>query len=90
MGKRSEPATEQGPGFEASLERLEALVERLESADLPLEQALETFEAGVALTRTCSEQLAEAERRIEVLVREGSRFVARPQESEDTPPDGTG
>lgn len=72
-------------GFEDALARLEGLVERLESPDLPLEEALETFEAGVALTRRCSEQLEAAERRIEVLVREGGRYVARPHELEGEP-----
>lgn len=65
-------------GFEAALEQLEGLVDRLESGDLPLESALAAFEQGVALTRRCADQLAAAERRIETLVREGGRLVARP------------
>ena len=93
MSKRSEPtptapSDEPELAFEAALARLEELVARLESADLPLEQALATFEAGVALTRRCSEQLEAAERRIELLVREGGRLVARPHEIEDAPADG--
>ena len=46
------------------------MVERLESGDLPLEEALAAFEEGVRLSRRCSEQLEAAERRIEVLVKE--------------------
>ena len=71
--------------FEASLEELESIVDRLEGGDLPLEAALAAFEEGVGLTRRCAEQLEDAERRIEVLVQEGANWVARPfEESEET------
>ncbi len=69
-----------GPSFEAALEQLEAIVDRLEQGDLALEDALRAFEAGVGLTRRCAKQLTDAERRIEVLVREGESWVARPFE----------
>jgi exodeoxyribonuclease VII small subunit len=69
-----------GPSFEAALEQLEAIVDRLEQGDLTLEDALRAFEAGVGLTRRCAKQLSDAERRIEVLVREGESWVARPFE----------
>ena len=67
--------------FEQALEQLEEIVERLERGDLPLEEALLAFESGVALTRRCAGQLDEAERRIDVLVREGERWMARPFEA---------
>ncbi len=67
-------------GFEAALARLETIVDRLEQGDIELEQALATFEEGVALTRRCAGQLEDAERRIEVLVREGEKWIARPFE----------
>jgi exodeoxyribonuclease VII small subunit len=70
--------------FEASLERLEAIVDRLEGGELPLEAALEAFETGVALTRRCASELEATERRIEVLVAEGGNWVSRPfQEAEE-------
>ena len=69
-----------GSSFETSLEELEALVDRLEAGDLPLEAALAAFERGVALTRHCALQLETAERRIEALVREGENWVTRPFE----------
>ncbi len=69
--------------FEQALEQLEGIVERLERGDLPLEEALSTFESGVALTRRCAGQLDEAERRIDVLVREGERWMARPFEASE-------
>lgn len=54
--------------FETALEQLEGTVARLEEGEMPLEEALELFEAGVKLSRQCSTTLEEAERRIEILV----------------------
>jgi exodeoxyribonuclease VII small subunit len=68
------------PHFEQALSRLEAIVDRLEAGDLELETALEIFEQGVALTRRCAGQLEDAERRIEVLVRDGEKWISRPFE----------
>ena len=49
----------------------------MEQGDLPLEKSLELFEQGVRLSRECQERLAEAERRVEVLLRdaEGRPFA---------------
>lgn len=57
--------------FEKSLAALERIVRELERGDLPLERSLELFEQGVRLSRECQERLSEAERRIEVLLRDG-------------------
>ena len=56
--------------FEASLEALEQIVRDLEQGDLPLERSLELFERGIRLSRECQERLSQAERRIEVLLRD--------------------
>ena len=61
---------EQARSFEASLEALEQIVQQLESGDLPLEKSLELFEQGVRLSRECQERLSQAERRIEILLRD--------------------
>ena len=61
---------EQAKTFEASLEALEKIVEELEQGDLPLEKSLELFEQGIGLSRQCQERLSQAERRIEVLLRD--------------------
>lgn len=61
---------EQARTFEASLEALERIVQQLESGDLPLEKSLELFEQGIRLSRECQERLSQAERRIEVLLRD--------------------
>ena len=63
-------AAPEGVSFEAALASLEGVVARLESGDLPLEQALEAFEEGVALSRRCTATLDAAERRIEILMAE--------------------
>jgi exodeoxyribonuclease VII small subunit len=82
-GADAEPA--QALSFEAALARLEQLALRLEAGELPLEEALATFEQGVALSRRCAEELARAERRLEHLVqgRDGeqrTRFEPEPAE----------
>ncbi len=58
--------------FEDSLTELETRVRRLESGDLPLEDALKVFEEGIALTRECHEKLDGAEERITELTRGSS------------------
>ncbi len=55
------------PSFDDGLNRLEALVQQLESGSLSLEDALARFEEGVQLSQALQKQLAEAQRRVEVL-----------------------
>ena len=62
---------EQLPDFEQSLAELEALVAKLEQGDVPLEDALKTFERGVALTRQCQTSLRTAQQKVEVLLSRG-------------------
>lgn len=69
--------------LEESIKTLEALVEELESGELPLEKALAEFERGVRLTRRCQAALADAEQRIEILLSEEGEpepFEAQPEE----------
>jgi exodeoxyribonuclease VII small subunit len=84
MARSSAPAAKPEPSFESALERLEAIVDRLESGDLPLEQALAAFEEGVSLSRRCAGELETAERRIEILVGGGPGVATtEPFEPED-------
>jgi len=70
---------EQARTFEASLEALEQIVHQLEDGDLPLDKSLELFEQGIGLSRECQERLSQAERRIEILLRDNQgRPVASP------------
>jgi exodeoxyribonuclease VII small subunit len=55
--------------LEKSLADLEALVEELESGDLPLDKAMQKFEEGIKLTRGCQAALREAEQKVEILLK---------------------
>ena len=58
--------------FESAMERLEEIVEQMESDKLPLESLLERYEEGTKLVRFCSEKLTAAEKRIEIITRNAS------------------
>ena len=55
--------------LEKSLADLEALVEELESGDLPLDKAMKKFEEGIKLTRGCQAALKDAEQKVEILMK---------------------
>lgn len=65
--KASEAAPEAGLAFEAALDELEALVHKMESGELSLEDSLAAFERGVKLTRHCQAALKSAELKVKVL-----------------------
>ena len=69
--------------FESALEELEELVERLESGDLPLDEALADFERGVKLTRECQKKLASAEQKVKVLMEENGQVQELPFDTDD-------
>jgi len=71
--------------FESSLKELERIVEELEAGDLPLEHSLELFEQGVKLSRECQKRLDEAERKVEILLKDsdGSYSPAPFDDSEE-------
>jgi len=56
--------------FEDALKQLEGIVEKLEGEDLSLEDSLKDFEEGVRLTRYCHNKLNEAEKKIEILMKD--------------------
>ena len=69
--------------FEVALARLEELVKELEQGDLPLEQSLKLFEEGIKLSRICNRRLEDAERRVEILLKdEAGNVVAQPFDEE--------
>ena len=61
--------------FEDCLTRLEQIVSALEAGNLPLEESLKVFEEGITLARHCAHYLDDAERRIEMLVKDESGGV---------------
>jgi exodeoxyribonuclease VII small subunit len=66
--------------FEKALAELESLVERLERGDVPLDEALRTFERGVALTRSCQASLQAAQQRVEILLKRSGQSEVHPFE----------
>jgi exodeoxyribonuclease VII small subunit len=60
------------PDFETALKRLEEIVKKLENGELSLDSALQLFEEGINLSRFCHTKLEEAERRVEILVKNSS------------------
>jgi exodeoxyribonuclease VII small subunit len=80
-------STPSEPDFERSLAELESLVERLERGDLPLDEALKTFERGVKLTRHCQSALKAAQQKVEILMKRSGGASVEPftPAEEDTP-----
>jgi exodeoxyribonuclease VII small subunit len=69
--------------FESAMKQLEAIVQELESIDLPLEKAIKKFEDGVQLAKFCSEKLDETEKRISILLKDqNGQVVEKPFLSE--------
>jgi len=74
------------PEFEQALAELETLVAHLERGDLPLDEALKSFERGIALTRHCQASLQAAQTKVEILMKRGGEATLEPFEesAEDT------
>ena len=64
-----EEALGDGPSFESAIDRLEEIVEKLESGELPLEESLRLFEEGISLSKRAGALLDQAERKVEALTR---------------------
>ncbi len=69
--------------LEKSLSELEAIVEELESGDLPLEKAMQKFEQGIKLTRGCQSALKDAEQKVEILMKSAGGENLQPFEDEN-------
>jgi len=55
--------------FEGAMDRLEKIVEQMESGKLPLEELIVRYEEGMNLVKVCQERLAKAEQKIEIIAR---------------------
>lgn len=64
--------------FETALTELEQIVNRLESGDLPLEEALNEFERGVQLARQGQAKLQQAEQRVQILLADNDNTSLTP------------
>lgn len=71
----SAPAKKPSPeqlNFESAMDRLEAIVDEMESGKMQLEELIVRYEEGMKLVKTCQERLASAEQRIEIITRNHS------------------
>ncbi len=69
--------------FEKSIQQLEEIIQELESGDLPLEKAMQRFEAGIGLSKRCSKMLDETEKKISILVQETNGTLTEKPFSDD-------
>ena len=69
--------------FEQALSELEAVVERLEHGELPLDEALKQFERGIELARGCQDALKQAEQRVEILLQKSPDAEPEPFDAAD-------
>lgn len=70
QGKTAAPAEGAAEPYDALVARLEKVVGELEGGALSLEQSIEKFAEGIRLAREASRKLDEAERRVEMLVKD--------------------
>ena len=56
--------SEQSHVFEASIQRLDEIVKRMEQGNVPLAESLQLFEEGTSLVAACSSLLDEAELKV--------------------------
>ena len=75
--------------FETALQRLEEIVRKLDSGDLPLASLLEVYEEGVTLSRFCQTKLEEAERKVEILNKKADGSLERSAFNEPDPGSGS-
>jgi exodeoxyribonuclease VII small subunit len=69
--------------FEEALEKLEEIVRRMEAGEMTLEESLKAFEEGIKLSRLCAKKLDEADRRVELLLRDEGELTTRVFAGED-------
>jgi len=70
--------------FESALAELNELVEKLEHGGMPLEESLQYFEKGIALTRQCQKALTEAEQKVQILLEKNGKPTLSPYDLADT------
>lgn len=69
--------------FEKSLNELEAIVNKMESGELALDESLKTFEKGIKLASNCQSALEQAEQKVSVLISENGMQKTVPLDPND-------
>nr|WP_324259843.1 exodeoxyribonuclease VII small subunit [Cellvibrio fontiphilus] len=77
------PPKKKSIDFEQSLATLENLVNRMEQGDMTLEESLQAFETGIALTRECQNRLAAAEHQVNKLIEQQGNINLAPFDDAD-------
>ncbi|HPO14157.1 MAG TPA: exodeoxyribonuclease VII small subunit [Candidatus Hydrogenedentes bacterium] len=89
MARAKKETVKKEATFEKDLEQLEAIVAALEEGGLSLDESLKRFEEGVKLSRSCEKALTDAEKRIEILLKntqgalEARELVEEKEEKEE-------
>ncbi|NWG02399.1 MAG: exodeoxyribonuclease VII small subunit [Syntrophaceae bacterium] len=73
--------------FEDALNKLEKIVSKLEEGDIPLDESLKLFEEGIRLSRFCNQKLDEAEKKLEILLKDEDG-VLKPRSFDPSTPSG--
>lgn len=76
--------------FEAKMQELAAIVEKIEGGELSLEDCMQQFEMGVKLTKECHQALQTAEQKVKILVEQAGNYQLEDfiDEDEDADEDG--
>ncbi len=82
MATKSSTDKAPAPTFECAMERLESIVEEMESDKMPLQDLIARYEEGTRLVQVCQTKLSEAEKRIEIISRNAA---GKPQAIEFEP-----
>tara|TARA_B100000989_G_scaffold295608_1_gene277035 strand:+ start:203 stop:445 length:243 start_codon:yes stop_codon:yes gene_type:complete len=69
--------------FEGALEKLETLVDDMETGELSLEDSLKAFEEGIKLTRDCQKALKDAEQKVQILLEQNADQLLEPYDDEE-------
>ena len=81
---KPEPKTSEALPFEEAMQKLETIVETMESGELPLETLMTQFEEGTRLAQLCQARLAQAETKIQLLEKNAAgELTLRPVETSD-------
>ncbi|MBM4313366.1 MAG: exodeoxyribonuclease VII small subunit [Deltaproteobacteria bacterium] len=73
--------------FEEALEKLETIVRRMEAGEMTMEESLKAFEEGIKLARFCTKKLDEADRRVDLLLRQEGEMTTKPFAGEAREPE---
>ncbi|MVP00150.1 MULTISPECIES: exodeoxyribonuclease VII small subunit [Paenibacillus] len=78
MANETNPQEEAILSFEEAMDKLEGIVAKLESGDVPLEKAIELYQEGMKLSHLCGQKLEIVEKKIEMLVENEAGLSKKP------------